>query len=189
MLTVGVAIAVAGSSPESGAHATRPANWRIAATMAHCRPGEDMLSVTATGPRDAWALGSAGIGSACSDLEHWDGRAWRRIAVPRAAGAAGTFSPPVAASSGRDAWIFPALPSARYCSYQYALHWDGRAWHRSDFPAKITVSTAAAFGPKDVWAFGQTIKQTDLLIRYAVRRPCLAPGRPRRHSRSARLSA
>jgi hypothetical protein len=172
VLNVGVAVATVSSSPVVTAQATGPASWRIVTTVQHCGPGDELLSVTATGPRDAWALGMPGLsigGSSCADLEHWDGNRWRHIPLPHGVSPGGTLSPPVAASSPRDAWIFPAVPSARFCSHNDALRWDGRAWHKSHFPAKMTVRTAVAFSRKDVWALGQPVPSVDDLIRYAAR--------------------
>jgi hypothetical protein len=172
-LNVAVAAVTVGSSSVAAAQPAGPASWRFVAMFRHCRLGDDLLSVAATGPRDAWALGLPGSvlggGSPCTDVEHWNGSTWRRIPLPRGVGPDATFSQPVAASSVKNAWIFPALASARYCSYNYALGWDGRAWHRSDFPAKMTVQTAVAFSRKDVWAFGTPVGNVDLLIRYAAR--------------------
>ena len=172
-LNVGIAAATVGSGPLAAAQPSGPASWRFVTTFKHCRLGEDLLAVTAAGPRDAWAIGLPGVSiggaSPCTDVEHWNGNTWQHIPLPHGVGPDGAFSPPIAASSPRNAWIFPILPSARYCSYNEALRWDGRAWHRSDFPARMTVRTAVAFSRKDVWAFGTPVKNVDLLIRYVAR--------------------
>jgi len=63
----------------------------------------------------------------------------------------------VAASSATDAWIFPeqaGFSRSSYYTYDSALHWNGRAWQSSRFGRKISVYSAAAFGPADAWAFG-----------------------------------
>jgi len=135
-----------------------------------------MLAVTATGPRDAWALGVPnGSGPGCgADVEHWDGASWRHVPVPKTAsvGAGPSLSPPVAASSARDAWIFPTqLASARssVASYDYALRWNGAAWRKSAFPAPLTVTSAAAFSNSDVWAFGGLDTADGTVVPYAAR--------------------
>jgi len=172
-LNVAIAAVAVGSVPVAAAQKAGPVRWRIVTTFKHCRLGDELLSVIATGPRDAWALGLPGFilggASPCTDVEHWDGSTWRRIPLPHGVGPDSTVSPPIAASSRGNAWIFPALPSARCGSYNYALRWDGRAWHRSDFRAKMTVRTAVAFSRQDVWAFGAPVKNVDQLIRYAAR--------------------
>ena len=135
-----------------------------------------MSAVTATGPRDAWALGiPSGGGPRCgADVEHWDGTSWRRVPVPRGliAGrdASLTVPLPVAASSAADAWIFPnVLRSLPMSAYDYALRWNGARWRRSVFPARLSVLLAAVFGPADAWAFGG-IDHADGTVRpYAVR--------------------
>lgn len=133
-----------------------------------------MSSVTATGPHDAWALGMPnGGGPGCgADVEHWDGASWRRVPVPRgvALGLGFSLTPPVAASSPADAWIFPTvLASWNGPVYSYALRWTGRTWRKSRFPADLIVGSAAAFGPADVWAFGGVERPDNVLIPYAAR--------------------
>jgi len=60
-LNVGVAVAAVGSSPVAVAQASGPASWRISPTVKHYRLGDDLLSLAATGARDAWALGLPGL--------------------------------------------------------------------------------------------------------------------------------
>jgi hypothetical protein len=112
-----------------------------------------------TGPaalgRPPWG-GGAGCGA---DVEHWDGAAWRRVPVPSDASLGGSLTQPLAASSASDAWIFPARIAHigdSYYPYNDALHWNGKAWRASAFPAKLSVQSAADVGPGDVWAFGVT---------------------------------
>jgi hypothetical protein len=138
---VGVLLAGAGAVPAAGA--ARVAGWRIAALLRHC--GDDSLSsVAATGPRDAWAVGQpiGGRAGCGADVEHWDGTAWRRVQVPR--GVIVGEADWLAARSARDAWIFPvraAHVGSSYFAYNYALHWDGTAWHASRFPGKLPALT------------------------------------------------
>jgi hypothetical protein len=140
------------------------ARWRIVKVVAHCGGGDSLSEVAATGPDDAWALGQPNAGGAyCgADVEHWDGATWRRVLAPRGIGLglSPAISPePIAASSSRNVWIFPQIAdlwSGCNCAYDYALRWDGRRWRSSRFPDKIAVSSAAAFSPRDVWAFGWT---------------------------------
>jgi len=135
-----------------------------------------MSSVVATGPRDAWAVGQpdAGGPSCGTDLEHWNGTAWQRIPVPRGTidGSIFDFSQPIAATSARDAWIFPALSGSagRLSSgYNDALRWDGTGWQRSAFPVKLRVQAAAAFTPADAWAFGWNVRSANAAEPYAAR--------------------
>ena len=155
-----------------GALAARDAQapgWHLVRVLRHCG-NDSMEAVTATGRRDAWAVGQPPWNVACgADVEHWDGSTWRRVPVPR--GLQVGDSGPVAASSAADAWIFPehsGFAGSSYYSYDSALHWNGRAWHASRFARQIVVSSAATFGPADTWAFGAWDRR-GALVPYAAR--------------------
>jgi hypothetical protein len=169
-----VSLLMAGGAA-SAADAAKTPGWRITAVLRHC--GDDSLSsVVATGPRDAWALGQPQFGSGGSgcgaDVEHWDGAAWHRIPVPASVFLGDSLTPPLAATSASDAWIFPAKMTNNGLSsfeYNYALHWNGKAWHASAFPAKPILQSAADLGPGDVWAFGVTVPSAGTTVPYAAR--------------------
>jgi len=157
------AVVAAGWPTVAAAQSATPGSWRIVTVLRHCDARDSLLSVTATGPRNAWALGQPNGGDrGCNaDLEHWNGARWRRVIVPRAITLGnfltlGEFSYPLAASSATDAWIFPVRNLLNGSSY--ALRWDGRTWRQSGFPVRLTVASAAAFGPWDAWAFGWLYK-------------------------------
>jgi hypothetical protein len=134
-----------------------------------------MEAVTATGPRDAWAVGLPPWGGPrCdADVEHWDGVSWRQVPAPRGTllrSVLLTAPASVAASSATDAWIFPTVSaSLPMLPYDYALHWNGTAWRRSAFPAHLTVTFSAAFGAADVWAFGGIDNADGGMVPYAAR--------------------
>src|SRR5215469_8595608 len=131
-----VAVATVSSASVAAVPGAGSARWRIVKVVAHCGAGDSLSEVAATGPDDAWALGQPYTGGAyCgADVEHWDGGRWRRVLPPRGIGLG--FSPavspqPIAASSGRNAWIFPVIGqffTGCNCMYNYALRWDGRRW-------------------------------------------------------------
>jgi hypothetical protein len=82
--------------------------WHIGRILRYC--GNDgMLAVAAIGARDAWALGQPEAAPRCgADVEHWNGRAWQRVPVPRTAEfGIEPGAPPVTATSARNAWLFP----------------------------------------------------------------------------------
>jgi len=169
-LLAAVAALALGAGPGAlAAPAAQPPGWHLVRILRHC--GNDSLqTVTATGRRDAWAVGQPPWSVACgADVEHWDGSTWRRVPVPR--GLQVSDSSAVAASSAADAWIFPqhsGFDGSSYYSYDSALHWDGRAWRASRFARKILVFSAAAFGPADAWAFG-AYDRRGALVPYAAR--------------------
>jgi hypothetical protein len=149
------------------------AKWRITKIMRHCGAGDNLYSLTATGPRDAWALGQPYIGGprCFADVEHWNGVRWRRIAVP-AGPDLGPVGGPIAGSSRTDAWIFPARIGQIGLSsfvYNYALHWNGRSWTKSRFPVWMQVGTPIAFSPTDAWVFGSYYRTVNVTAEYTAR--------------------
>jgi hypothetical protein len=56
-----------------------------------------------------------------------------------------------------------------YYGYNYALHWNGKAWHASALPAKPVLQSAADLGAGDVWAFGVTMPRAGATVPYAAR--------------------
>lgn len=166
MATLAAAIPAQAASPQ----------WQLAKVLRNC--GDDSLSgITASGADNAWAIGQPSSGGATcgADVEHWNGRDWRRVAVPRGLDLLGNpdgFTLPVAASSGSDAWIFPGADAPlglNLAAHDYALRWNGRAWLRSSFPARLIVTAAAAFSPAGAWAFGLVYRSADVTAPYAAR--------------------
>ena len=79
-------------------------------------------------------------------VEHWDGRAWHRVALPRGLVKPGVpYYPATAAAGPRNLWVFGI-------DGQW-LHWDG-AWTTGTLPDATDLDASAMFGPRDVWAFG-----------------------------------
>jgi hypothetical protein len=171
LISAGIAVAVAASGAVPTAQAAPSPGWRIVKILRHCRD-DSMESVTSAGPRDAWALGVPNGPGCETDVEHWDGTSWRRVAVPRSVSAVSGFPPPpITASSATDAWIFPTTPltSLQSNPYTYGLRWTGTAWRKSAFPAPLTVTSAAAFSKSDVWAFGGLDNADGTVVPYAAR--------------------
>ena len=164
-----------GCATAAASVAAKAPGWRIVTVLRHCANEDSLSSVVATGPGDAWALGQpfSDGGPGCgADVEHWNGAAWRRVPIPSGQFLTDSLPQPLAASSARDAWIFPAssaqVGDLSY-TYNHALHWNGTAWHASAFPAKLIVATAADLGPGDVWAFGVTQSSPVVTVPYAAR--------------------
>lgn len=134
-----------------GQAATVP-GWRIVAML----PDDASFdALTATGPANAWTAGTDCGDSSCSGttllVRHWDGKAWRVIAVPKAfvnkPDLAGASAVAAAASS---AWIMVGEEQTTE-----VLHWTGKGWGKTvTLPADI--SAAVAPTATDVWAFGGT---------------------------------
>jgi hypothetical protein len=116
-------------------------------------PRDDLTDIAATGPDDAWAVGS---GPCCEEADsqqiiHWDGTGWRPITPP--APPQGTNYPSltnVAASSPADVWVFGIGSEG----LAFAQHWDGTAWKATALGQGVRVNDAAVTGPASAWFVG-----------------------------------
>ncbi|AWS46004.1 hypothetical protein [Streptosporangium sp. 'caverna'] len=83
-----------------------------------------LLDVTATGPRDAWAIGyqdSAEDREGLPAVLRWDGSRWREVKLP----VVGAYHlEGVGASGPDDVWVVGNGRSA------FAAHWNGQSWTR-----------------------------------------------------------
>jgi hypothetical protein len=167
VLAAAVAVLCAG-----GGAAARPAKpaavpaaaspgWRITKLLPNLVAG----GLWAGGPRDAWLAGdacadpatcgeSATTANATVVVKHWDGTAWRSIAMPKAyvntpqdAGVG-----PVAATSAKNAWVF-AYRGIESIDHTDALHRTGTSWAK---PVRLNgmIETAVAPSAGQMWAFG-----------------------------------
>jgi hypothetical protein len=116
---------------------------------------DDLWSVTATSPRDAWAVGYIFRLSRIRTLIlHWNGRHWAHVASPSPGKDAELFG--VTATSRSNAWaVGPAKPSRTFM-----LHWDGRRWKRVATPNQggagngNTLEAVTATSARNAWAVG-----------------------------------
>ena len=132
--------------PAGPARSAGPGGWRTVATVP---AGSSTLltAITADRPGDAWAVGQVFAAGAPAPLvEHWNGAAWRRVALPRGLVKPGVpYDPATAAAGPRDLWVFGIAGQWQ--------HWDG-TWTAGTLSDAIDLDASAMFGPKDVWAFG-----------------------------------
>lgn len=152
----GTLVAVPGLS-----RAASQPGWRVVTVMrenASQQYGTNLADVAATGPGNAWMVGTDCANSGCNRstllVRHWTGKAWTAIAVPKVymksateQGAAG-----VAASSAANVWVLNNVGTGQKNSTT-VLHWTGKGWGASvKFPAML----AAAVAPwaKGAWVFG-----------------------------------
>jgi hypothetical protein len=128
-------------------------SWRVATAPVRTTY-ESLVAVDATGPADAWA-----VGSATSDIQssppaplalHWNGTAWVSMTLPAPAGTALTG---VDARTPSDVWAVGSTTGPQ----PYVAHFDGTSWHRVATPAltgggqladvvALSASTAVAVG-------------------------------------------
>src|SRR4051812_309376 len=97
LIGLGGVSAPAAAATESG--------WRIASAASE-HPGDGLSGIAATGPDDAWAVGTAPCcGADARKLSHWNGVAWQPFTLPAAPeGALEPTLSTVGASSPDDVW-------------------------------------------------------------------------------------
>jgi hypothetical protein len=130
--------------------------WRIVQRV----PNLGVGGLAVLGPRDAWQAGDECADSQCDGtkstmvVRHWDGTAWRTLAVPKefVDSPADQGAQAIVATSASDAWVF-AGRGASSVEYTHALHWTGSGWAA---PVRLNAGIEAAVAPSatDVWAFG-----------------------------------
>lgn len=107
------------------------------------------LGATASG--DLWALGDAGDSG--STVEHWDGRRWTAVPVPRPGGATVEFTD-LAVVSEREVWVAGSilLPGAGSATATL-MRWNGDRWNPvSRLPADVvSFNAVASDGHGGVW--------------------------------------
>lgn len=123
-----------------------------------------LFGVTATSPRDVWAVGySIRLGPWKTLTMHWNGRRWRQEPSPN------PVSPTVntliqlhsvTAASARNAWAvgFYRAPDGFWPAL--ILHWDGRAWQVLHGPASGQENVSlfgVASASATAWAVGAII--------------------------------
>ena len=87
--------------------------------------------------KDVWGAGNGGM------MVHWDGKVWRRIAVPT-----GNDLLSIWGASDKDVW---AVGDAGV-----VIHWDGTSWTRTTTPIPDSASLNDVWGTSgsNVWAVG-----------------------------------
>lgn len=131
-----------------------------------------LLSVTAPASDDAWAVGTA---QARSNkyyhglLEHWDGKAWSRVALPPKLH--NFLLDAVAGTGPRDVWAAGAyLTPDRAGSPALLMHYAGDEWETVPAPRisgnAALVQALLPLAPDDVFAAGGMVGTSD-----GIRRP------------------
>lgn len=145
LLGLGAMTAPAGAAEEE-------TGWRIATLSPSYAGGDDYQDVTATGPDDAWAVGSAPCCDAdARKISHWDGTAWRPVTLPAAPqGAVEPTLHSVGASSTDDVWVFGDGADGP----GFAHHWDGVTWSTTVFGTEVRIKETAVLSPRNAWFTG-----------------------------------
>jgi hypothetical protein len=138
------------------AHATHKApGWRIV-HVNNYGDHDFLAAVVAVSQRDAWAGGLVSKVATQAFLQHWNGQAWTRVALPAAIGKISNAQVSgLAASAATNVWAFiSGQPAA-------VVHFNGTGWQvMREWPGQGFAISGATFGPRDVWMFGGTGPQT-----------------------------
>jgi hypothetical protein len=133
------AVGQTGESSEGSGQTTLIEHWNGRAwtrVPSPNRPGNfsELTGVAATGPDDAWAVGTSGSGpggSYQSLMLHWNGHKWALVASPNPTGQTDLIR--VAAASPDDAWAV-GYTNPNVCGNggpqcgTAAFHWNGSRW-------------------------------------------------------------
>lgn len=143
LLGLGAVTVPAGAAEETG--------WRVA-TVSPAYAGDEFRDIAATGPDDAWAVGTAPCcGTEQRQISHWDGTSWRPVTLPAVPpGATYPTLSTVGASSANDVWVFGAGMDGP----AFGHHWDGTAWRTTAFGQNDRITDSTDIGPANVWATG-----------------------------------
>lgn len=117
-----------------------------------------LQGVAVLSPCNAWAVGNTGFGettSARTLIEHWNGRAWKRVPSPTPGPE--SFLLGVAAISARNIWAVGQIGDNGPGTRTLIEHWNGRTWKRVPSPTPAPGGdfySVAATSARNVWAVG-----------------------------------
>jgi hypothetical protein len=125
------------------------------------------MAIGAAGRDGLWVIGpTVATAARVASQQHilggyWNGRSWRRLAVPKVAVPAGpsTFDAASVATGGpRDLWwYYEAANQTTSASRSGLLHWNGVAWHAIALPAAISyVDALTPDGHGGIWLTAAT---------------------------------
>ena len=133
--------------------------WHVAAAPT-VATYESLAAVDATGPADAWA-----VGSATSDIQsaplaplvlRWNGARWVSMTLPAPTGTALTG---VDARTPSDVWAVGSSSDATGTQQPYTAHFDGASWRRVATPALAaggSLGDVVALSPSAAVAVGRS---------------------------------
>jgi len=126
--------------------------WRAIAVPSSVRMPAALSDVSASGMRNAWAVGAeheTSLNVGVPLILHWNGSRWSEVTVSGLTGRGNLSS--VSAPSRRDVWILGTDASGTVL-----LHWNGSSWRRVRFPGEAVdrVTSVAAAANGQAWLAG-----------------------------------
>jgi hypothetical protein len=128
-----------------------------------------LASVSASGPEEAWAVGTFENQQAINTplAEHWTGTTWTRVHVPDPAPAQGATLSGVDDLSPGNAWAVGSRHGLTLIE-----HWNGTAWSIVPSPDPATgipgdgdmLTSISGTGPNDLWAAGDEVNEATMTI-------------------------
>ena len=130
-------------------------DWTL---VSNPQPGANydrLTGVAAVSANDAWAVGSADIGSYIKvTIEHWDGAAWSAALAPAPPSTGSEFLS-VAAISADNIWAVGYFDNPFHTLIE---HWNGSAWNVVSSPNASNNNNflygVTAVSANDIWAVG-----------------------------------
>jgi hypothetical protein len=122
-------------------------------------------SVSALSPVNMWGLIGTEVPGLGLRVEprvvHWNGRAWRPMAVQPRLSRNATLDGMLAESS-RDIWLGGSAPNDKAGTSELALHWNGKSWANVSPPARPTeddefLLSLVPDGSGGLWAAAEAI--------------------------------
>jgi hypothetical protein len=119
------------------------------------------ISVAATSPDNAWAVGMTGSQAPNGALiEHWNGKQWKRLPANTPDGFGVVQG--VTATSADNAWAV-GFTDASSVDQSLTLHWNGKTWSVVASPnptGDTNLAKVSATSPDNAWAVGYTSPTT-----------------------------
>jgi len=151
--------------------------WANVPSPSPATPGDDeLLAVSATSPRDAWAVGQylSFSGAWKTLVLHWNGIKWTRVASPNPGGSmqgrfgdTGTFLFGVSALSPSSVWAAGYyLTSDSMPQKTLILRWNGSRWLKVASPnpgntKDSSLTGVSVLSPSNAWAVGRYLTKSE----------------------------
>ncbi|HET7012726.1 MAG TPA: hypothetical protein VFI65_02375 [Streptosporangiaceae bacterium] len=162
LLALAVAQILVTSPAQARLLTDRPApatGWRVSASVSVKGELTILTQLSADSASDAWATGiSVGHAKNHPVIEHWTGKAWRRVRLSdsllKGFDQGTNFLATIGAASAHDVWIFSG-------KRQY-LRLKGSHWTKGRLPSQpsgdLVPQSVQVFGPNDVWVLGCEVR-------------------------------